>query len=346
MVCSAGGHMQRRLLGGGVEHVELPMASKNPLTMAANVFRLRRLIGELRPSIVHAHSRAPAWSASAAARRTGVPFVTTVHGLHEGAERKLKRRYNAVMTSGDRVIAVSRHVAETVVERYGVPKERVRAVHPGVDMRLFDPRRVRGDRVARLAERWGIGTDRKIVMLPGRITKAKGHMLLLRALARLERQDLLVLFVGPQRPGDGYADQIAALLRSTGLGDRVRFAGDCDDMPAAMALADLVTLPATAPEAFGLVVAEAQAMGKPVVATAMGGLPETFMPGATGWLVKPDDPEELAWALDLALKLEPEVAARLAERAREFVAGELDIHRTCRRTAAVYEELRQPARRG
>ena len=153
-----------------------------------------------------------------------------------------------------------------------------------------------------------------------------------------------MLLVGPQRAGDSYGEQIAALSRSTGLGERVRFGGDCDDMPAAMMLADLVVLPATAPEAFGLVVAEAQAMGKPVVVTAMGGLPETLMPGATGWLVRPDDPEELAWALDLALRMEPEVKARLAERAREFVAGELGIERTWQRTAAVYEELRRAHR--
>jgi glycosyltransferase involved in cell wall biosynthesis len=346
VVCSAGGRFERRLVGGGVEHVQLPVASKSPLTMAANVVRLRKLIAELRPTIVHAHSRAPAWSASIAARRAGVTLVTTVHGLHEGAERKLKRRYNAVMTSGERVIAVSRHVAETIVERYAVPTERVRMVHPGVDLRVFDPRRVRGDRVARLAERWGVDMDRKVILLPARVSKAKGHLLLLRALARLERQDVLVLLVGPQRAGDSYGEQIAALLRSTGLGERVRFGGDCDDMPAAMMLADLVVLPATAPEAFGLVVAEAQAMGKPVVVTAMGGLPETLMPGATGWLVKPDDPEELAWALDLALKMEPDVKARLAERAREFVAGELGIERTWQRTAAVYEELRRAHRLG
>jgi glycosyltransferase involved in cell wall biosynthesis len=346
VVCSAGGRLERRLVGGGVEHVRMPAASKNPLTMAANVLRLRRLIALLRPTVVHAHSRAPAWSAAIAARRAGVPLVTTVHGLHEGAERKLKQRYNAVMTSGERVIAVSRHVADTIVERYATPKERVRTVHPGVDLREFDPRRVRGDRVARLAERWSVGFDRKIVMLPGRITKAKGHLLLLRALARLQRDDLLVLLVGPQRAGDGYGEQIASLLRSTGLGERVRFGGDCDDMPAAMMLADLVVLPATAPEAFGLVVAEAQAMGKPVVVTAMGGLPETVMPGATGWLVKPDDPEELAWAIDLALRMEPDVGARLAVRAREFVAGELGIERTWRRTAAVYEELRSAPRVG
>ena len=340
VVCSAGGRMERRLVGGGVEHIGLPVASKSPLTMALNVWRLKRLMAELRPTVVHVHSRAPAWSTALAARSLGLPLVTTVHGLHGGADRRLKRRYNAVMTSGDRVIAVSRHVADSVAERYGVPKDRIRMVHPGVDLGVFDPRRVRGDRVARLAERWGVDMDRKVVMLPGRISKGKGHLLLLRALARLERQDVQVLLVGPQRPGDGYVDQIAALVRGTGLGDRVRFAGDCDDMPAAMALADLVVLPATAPEAFGIVVAEAQAMGKPVVVTAMGGLAETLMPGATGWLVKPDDPEELAWAIDLALKLEPGVKARLADRAREFVAGELAIERTRQRTALVYEELR------
>jgi glycosyltransferase involved in cell wall biosynthesis len=262
-----------------------------------------------------------------------------VHGVHAGAERALKRRYNAVMTTGDRVIAVSRHVAAAIARAYGVPEARIRVAHPGVDLQAFDPARVRGDRVAALAERWGVELDRRVVMLPGRVTPAKGHLVLLRALAGLGRDDVQVLLVGPQREGDGCVAEIEALLGASGLGGRVRFGGDCADMPAAMMLADVVVLPATRPEAFGLVVAEAQAMGRPVIASDIGGLAEALRPGETGTLVPPDDPAALAAAIGRSLDLDGAARDDLARRARAFVAAELSLERMRRATAAVYDEL-------
>jgi glycosyltransferase involved in cell wall biosynthesis len=345
VVCSSGGRLERRLAGAMVGHLELPLASKSPLVMAANMLRLGAVIRDAGAALVHAHSRAPAWSASLASRRAGLPFVTTVHGLHEGAERPLKGRYNRVMTSGDRVIAVSRHVAGEIVRRYGTPEDRIRVIHPGVSLEAFDPARVRGDRVASLGDRWGVGLDQRIVMLPGRVTPAKGHLLLLRALARLGRDDVQALFVGPQRQGDAHVAAIDAMLRSTGLGGRVRFGGDCDDMPAALMLADVVVLPAIRPEAFGLVVAEAQAMGRPVIATDLGGVGEAMLPGDTGGLVPADDPAALAAAIGQALALDDAARGGLAERARAFVAAELSIERTRQATAAVYDELTAGRRR-
>jgi glycosyltransferase involved in cell wall biosynthesis len=317
----------------------MPLARKSPLAMAANVLRLGGVIRDEAAALVHAHSRAPGWSARLAARRAGLPFVTTVHGLHAGAERPLKRRYNAVMTAGDRVIAVSCHVAAAVARDHGVPAARLRVVRPGVRLEAFDPARVRGDRVAALAERWAVDLDRKVVMLPGRVTPAKGHLVLIEALARLGRDDLQALLVGPQAPGDSYTAEIEALLRATGLGGRVLFGGDCEDMPAALLLADVVVLPATRPEAFGLVLAEAQAMGRPVIASELGGVAEAMLPGDTGALVPPGDPGALAAAIAEALALDAAAKASLGERARAFVAAELSIERMRRATAAVYDEV-------
>ncbi len=148
-----------------------------------------------------------------------------------------------------------------------------------------------------------------------------------------------VVLGGRDGPPDAYLRRIQAVVGETGLAERVRFADDSQDMPAVLKLADVVALPATEPLSFARSIVAAQAMGKPVIVTNVGALPETMMPAATGWLVPPDDIDELARALDLALSLEDAVKDRLARRAREFVQSEFDVERSCRLALAVYREL-------
>jgi glycosyltransferase involved in cell wall biosynthesis len=344
LVASAGGSGTAALEAAGGKAVHMPLRTKNPLGIRANARRLEKLIRKEGVDVVHARSRAPAWSAYYAARRCGVPFVTTCHGVYSGSRYWLKRHYNAVMAKGDRVIAISDFVAEHLRERYGVKSDRLRVVPRGVDIRQFDPEGVAPDRLARLAERWQLDRDRQVIMLPGRVVRRKGHLLLLRAIERLPRQDFACLIVGGVEAGSGYRSEIEELMGSLGLRQVVRLVGPCDDMPAAYLLADVVVAPSTiAPEPFGRVSIEAQAMGKPVIVTNLGGLGETLMPAATGWLVPPDDPAELADALELALGLPEDTRARLADRARNFVARNFSSEEMGRKTLAVYREVLEGA---
>jgi glycosyltransferase involved in cell wall biosynthesis len=202
---------------------------------------------------------------------------------------------------------------------------------------------VRGHRVQALAERWGIGAgSAKVVMMPASVTRGRGHLLLLQALARLTWTDCTVLFVGGLDHRGAYVKELTTAVRKAGLGERVRFGGDTEDLPAALALADVVVLAATRPDPSGIVAAAAQAMGKPVIVTDNGALAESVMPAATGWLVPPDAPDELARAMELALTMEEDVRRRLAARARAFVVSEFDMGQMCERTLAVYRELVEP----
>ncbi|MEZ5838333.1 MAG: glycosyltransferase family 4 protein [Geminicoccaceae bacterium] len=345
IVASSGGRLVRELVATGASHIELPVDSKNPVVIAINVLRLSKIIREHNVRLVHARSRAPAWSSAFAAKRTGISFMTTFHGVYQGYEHRLKKRYNAIMTAGDRVIAVSDYVLEHIQQVYNVDPSRIRVIRRGVDLQTFDPSLVRGHRLAALSDRWQLGYDRKVVMLPGRVVRIKGHLVMLEAMMRMSRKDFIVLIVGDLDPSSQYVREIEKDIIRKGLTDRVHFGGHCDDMAAAYMLADAVALPAIGPEAFGRVVIEAQAMGKPVIVTHTGGLPETVMPAATGWLVAPDNPDELAWALDLALSMDEEVGLRLAERARHFVAEELSVDQMCCRTLDVYRELVRDAPR-
>ena len=271
IVASAGGKLVAEIEAAGVMHLTLPLASKNPWRIYRNAQLLEDVIGDHGVELVHARSRAPAWSAQIAAERCNCPFVTTFHAIYGGYGNPLKRRYNSVMARGARVIAISDYVAEHVGDVYGVAPPILRTIHRGVDVDAFDPEQVDEERIRAVAGKFAVPDGMKIAMLPGRITRIKGHKLVIDAVTRLQRHDFAVLFVGPETPGNAYAAEVRAKIAATGLEQRVRFVGSCDDMPAALALADVVLAPSIGPEAFGRVSVEAQAMGTPVIVTAIGG---------------------------------------------------------------------------
>ncbi len=335
-IASSGGGMEREAERAGAHHIELPLASKNPFVMRANVARLAKAIAAHGIDIVHARSRAPAWSARAAAKRTGAHFITTFHNAY-GASSALKRRYNAVMGAGERVIAISEFVAQHAIETYHLDPARVRVVHRGIDTERFDPERVSPERMIALARQWGLPDGLPVVMLPGRLTRWKGHEVLIAALRRLGRRELRCLIVGGGSAR--YRAALEAALRRNPPPCGVGFVDDCRDMAAAYMLADVVVSASTEPEGFGRVVVEAQAMGRPVIATAHGGALETVRPGETGWLVPPADPAALAGAIAAALDLSPDDRFALAERAYEHVRQNFTVARMTGQTIAIYEEL-------
>jgi len=340
VVAAEPGRLVEAIEAAGACYVDLPLASKNPVTLWQNAARLEALIDAEAVDLVHARSRAPAWSAHRAARRRRRPFVTTFHSIYSGYDEPLKHRYNRVMAMGDEVIAISDYVAEHLQAHYRVPAARIRTIPRPVDLAAFDPAATPAERGEALRRAWGLGAAGPIVLLAGRVTPRKGHLELLRALKRLGRPDVVCLFVGAAPPGETYRKQVELFAHGAGLSGQVVFAGHCDDMPAAYSLADVVAVPSVdTPEAFGRVSVEAQAMGKPVIVHAIGGLPETMMPGATGWLVDPGDTEGLADALALALAMPAEVRARTAERARRFVAEHFTMERFMSATLDVYRGL-------
>jgi glycosyltransferase involved in cell wall biosynthesis len=339
-VASAGGPMEHELAKAGATHRQLPLASKNPLVIRRNARALAQLIAELGIDIVHARSRAPAWSASWAAQATGRYFVTTFHNAYD-CGLPLKQRYNSVMARGDRVIAISEFVAEHAASVYGVGADRLRLVPRGVDLTVFDPARIGALRMIKLAQEWRLPDGAPVVMLPGRLTRWKGGLDFIEAIAGLGRSDLCCLFVGSAHHG-GFRREIEAAIERRGLAGQFRIIEDCRDMAAAYMLTDVVVSASTDPEGFGRVIVEAQAMGRPVVATDHGGARETIVPGETGWLAPPHDPAALAAAIAQALALGPGERARLARRAIAHVAANFTRETMCARTIAVYEELLFP----
>jgi glycosyltransferase involved in cell wall biosynthesis len=342
VVVSQGGTMVRELERAGAQHITLPVASKNPFTMRANVARLEAAIRETGADLVHARSRAPAWSARAAAKRARVPFVTTFHGTYNFAT-PFKRLYNAIMAKGVRVIAISDFIARHAIENYGVSPAIVRVVHRGIDLAKFDPARVSVERQVKLSRDWRLPDGLPVVMLPGRLTRWKGQTLLIDAVAKLGRRDMVLLLVGADQGRTAYRAELERRVRARGLEGIVRVVDHCADMPAAYMLADVVVSASTDPEAFGRVVAEAQAMGRPVVAPAHGAAPEILIEGTTGWTFAPGKVDALADALALALNLPPQTRQNLAQTAIAHVRENFTKERMSKATLDVYEEVLREA---
>ena len=337
-VVSAGGPMVRELERAGAKHVAMRVDSKNVIEMWRNVRPLAELIAEEHIDLVHARSRAPAWSARAAARRAGVPFVTTFHGTYN-FKTWFKKRYNAIMAGGDRVIAISDFIAAHVKAHYRVPAERIAVIHRGVDLDIFAPQAVPVPRILALAQRWRLPDGVPVVMLPGRLTRWKGQSVFLEALARLGGVECMGVIVGGDQGRTGYREELDERIAALGLESKVRLVGDVNDMAAAFMLADVVVSASTDPEAFGRIVVEAQAMGRPVIASNHGAAPETVLDGVTGWLVPPGDPAALAEAIDKALGLSEEQRRAMASAAEHHARGKFAKTAMCAKTLAVYQEV-------
>ncbi len=342
LVASHGGPMVRELERAGVEHLTLPLHSKNPMVITRNIGRLQALIRERGVDIVHARSRAPAWSAFAAARRAGARFVTTFHGTYNLGPLPFKKSYNAIMTRGERVIAISRFIASHLTENYEIDPDRIRIIPRGIDLTRYDPGAVSANRVISLAKAWRLADGMPVVMLPGRLTRWKGQEVLIEALSRLGRHDLRCLLVGADQGRVKYRGELERMVRRLDMGDVIHIVDHCPDMAAAYMLSDVVVSASTDPEAFGRVSVEAQAMGRPVIASDHGGSRETVIHGLTGWLVPPNDPDSLARAIDDVLTLGPRERTALAERQIRHVHAQFSKETMCERTLGVYEEILRP----
>ena len=339
LVASSGGTMVHDVERAGGKHIQLPVHSKNPFVMRKNVDRLASLVTEHGIDLIHARSRAPAWSALGAARRTGTPFVTTVHGPY-GFNLPFKRLYNSVMTRGDRVIAISEFIRNYILDNYkNVDPSHIRVIHRGVNIDIFDPARTSAERVIHLATQWRIPDGVPVIMLPGRVTRWKGHMVLFEALAQIKERPMRCLIVGDDQGRTGYRRELDAAVEQLGLQSIVHIVGNCRDMAAAYKLSDVVVSASTEPEAFGRVVAEAQAIGKPVIAPNHGAAPEILLPEVTGWLVPPSDPPALARALEKALDMDTGARERLAQAAIARVRENFTTRKMCDATIDVYREL-------
>lgn len=339
IIVSNGGPRVIELQRLGALHIQMPVHSKNPFIIWQNARRLKRLIQEYRVNVIHARSRAPAWSALKAARDTGIKFLTTCHAPYNIRGNEWKRRYNSGIAKGDLVIANSEFVAHYLVDNYAVPVDKIRVIPRGIPFEKFDLAKVSVDRMLKLSQEWRIPDVAPLVLLPGRLTRWKGQTVLIEAMSKLKRKDVYCVLLGDDQGRTDYRDELEAMIHDFHLEDRVRIAQHCDDMAVAYKMASVVVSASVEPEGFGRVAVEAQAMGVPTIATAIGGSKETIIPDVTGWLVPPNDPGEMAKAIHKVLSLSQEKRDAIGLQASHHARSHFSKEQMTHATLLVYDEL-------
>jgi len=340
-VASSGGPLVDDVESLGAVHHRLPLTTKNPWVMGKNALALARLIRAQGIDLVHARSRAPAWSALMAARSCGVPFVTTYHGIY-GQGSALKRFYNSVMARGDVVIAPSQFARDYLMHHHPhTDPQRVVVIHRGVDTDYFDPALWAGQvgdipALAALLQR----AVRPFWVLPARLSRWKGHDLALSAFAHSGVAGSLI-FCGADTPQAPYRQELSQRIKDLGLGERVFFGNlPADTMPALYAAADYVLSPSMKPESFGRVIIEAAAMAKIVIATDHGGAAESILSGQTGFLISVDQAEsELARAMKTVWGLSDTDRRTLCQAARQRIVDAYSLSAMQNATLDVYRRF-------
>ena len=338
IVVSGGGAMVAQLQRIGVEHITLPVGSKNPLRWPSIRRKLRLIMTDNNIDLVHVRSRAPAWIAIPAAKALKIPVVTTVHGRFK-ATNMFKKYYNSIMMRADRIVAISDYVSDLIIRQFPKAADKITIIHRGVDVDLFNPKAVNAQRTINAADKLNVDENKKIIMLPARPTLWKGQEVMIAAMAKLTHKDAVLILVGAGAGRDAFQSKLMAVIASHNMQGCVILAPETNDMPAAMMLADVVVMPSLTPEPFGRVAIEAQAMGRPVVAFDHGGAVESIIAGTTGWLAKPADVDDLATAVDTALSLKPRARQQYSKRARQHVLDDFTTDLMKSKTLTIYRKL-------
>ena len=337
IIVSSGGNRENEILKNNCISIHLPMGTKNPISMYRNKKKLINIIKKYNINIIHARSRAPAWSAYLAAKDCDVAFITTFHGTY-GTENFLKKKYNSVMLKGDYVIAISNFIQEHIKKEYKKSNS-VFVIPRGINEDFFSPNKVTVARIISAAKKIQTDEFKKTILMPARLTSWKGHEIAIRALNLLNENNIKLVILGDTQGRLNYKNYLEKLVAQLGLDNKVLFLEQTRDLPAFMMLADLVISCSTKPEAFGRTILEAQAMGRPVLAFNHGGSVELINDNRNGILSKVFNIEEFAKNIKKSLLLTVKERKELSEKSIKNVRKKYLTSMMCKKTVKLYINL-------
>lgn len=343
IIVSAGGDMSEKYKHKGVEHFYLPLNKKGIL----NFFKVRKyfkdLILQIEPDLVHIRSRWPAFCLNKIVKKLKIPLITTYHGTYSGNNNFFKRRYNGVMTEGDVVIAISDFIRTQIKKFFPEKVKKIKIVNRGIDTKYFDLNAITRIRKESFLNDISINEQKHIILLPGRLTEWKGQLVAIKAakILALNNPDFefLMLIVGSEQNRKGYLKKINKLIKKLNIESHVLCLGNRTDMPSIYSTADVVISSSIEPEAFGRVSAEASAMGKPIIATNIGGSKDIVINKKTGWLIKENDPDTLAMKIREVIRLNQDEKDKIGNLARKRIKENFEMLDMLKKEIKIYEDL-------
>ena len=344
-IVTSGGELLKFIDKKKVKIIKLPVHSKNPLIIFINFLALVAIILVKNISIVHARSRAPAWSCLLAAKITGRKFVTTFHGTYN-FNNKIKKFYNSVMVRSDLIIAGSNFIFSHIKDNYTKylnAKKKLLVIFRGINVDYFDPTTKLDSDEKKLLKKWQIEKDKKIILLPGRLTGWKGQEVFIEAInlvnIELGYEAFYAVILGSDQGRDLYKKKLIRITEQHRLNNQVKFIDHCNDMALAYKVSDIVISASIEPEAFGRVAVEAQSMEKPIIASDIGGSNETIIDDKTGFLFESNNAKSLSKKILKVLSMDETLLQSIGKEGRKNIIQKFNVEKMCFSTYSEYKRI-------
>ena len=340
-----GGPLTKFINKKKVKYIRLPVNSKNPIIMLLNTILISVIVFFYNIDIIHARSRAPAWSCFLASKITRKKFVTTFHGTYN-FKSKIKKFYNSVMLRSDLVIAGSNFIFSHIKENYKEylnNSKKFLVIFRGINIDYFDASTTLTEDEDKLFKSWNLEVEKKTILLPGRITEWKGHEMFIEAMNKINIQlghkSFKAVILGSDQGRDLYKKKLIRLVEQYRMNDQIKFVDHCENMPLAYKISDLIVSTSIEPEAFGRIAVEAQSMEKPIIASNLGGSKETIVNNKTGILFNAGDSDDLSKKIIEFFNFDKSTIEQMGKEGRKNVSAKFNVEKMCFSTYSEYKKL-------
>lgn len=344
LVLTSGGKLIGELEKENIEVIKLKIDKKNPYSIIKNFFLFIKIFREKKIDLVHVRSRAPAWSAIFAAKKIGIPVLTTWHG-HVSNSSFIKKIYNSIMLKGDAVIANSAYTAERISKIYNIDLNKIDIISRGVNVESFEGSKFSNTEISNMKKIWSVDDNKIIILFPARLTRWKGHLVTIEAINLLKKEkffdQVIFLFAGEKAGAENYIKKLNSIITKFKLQENIKLVERIENMPLAYHASDVVLSPSIEPEPFGRIPIEAQAAGKTIIASDHGAVKDTIKNGNnfTGFKVRPNDPQALSIAIKQSIIMDKKDLTKMHERAISNVKNNFSLENMCKKTLEVYKRL-------
>ena len=336
IVISSGGHMEAQLRRTGGTHYKLDVNSKNPFRWHKIRKELKIILKNENVDLLHLCSRAPAWIAFPLGKTLKIPVITSVH-MRFRKTNFFKKIYNSILIKGDLVIAISKHIEICIKNTFPKVSHKIKVVHRGVDLNLFDSLNINPARIIAQAKLIGLKDNVPVIIMASRPALWKGYSILIKALSKVN-ENFQCILIGAADGDKKFKDLLINKIIKYNLETKVKLVQSSKDIQAAMILADLIVMPSISPEPFGRIIVEAQALGKIPIAFDHGGASETIIDGKTGFLAKALSAESLAEKILLALSMKSAKRESMGNYSKKFVSKNFSHNKMCKLTLSIYKQ--------